>query len=355
MPRILNSVPVASITISDHNLTIAQIVSIVRLIVINKAFPFDLHPNNQLYVGTTNQIVIIDFGKTSGVIPSDDNNSYIDNSDKTELYGLITSNYEPRLFALSRQFESNKGNTDAAAISRMESDICEYMSNVLVWIKGVEDMCIRKRLDKLHHQGMSYVDDKYFKMKKFIDDIVNMSDGRAKCGLLMESFKKISDSIQVTNRAISKSSIDTVISEGRIIGFHGVNASNFECSSIPDRIGNFPINKVEPPTNTPGASAASNANGSSPSTSISTPTPTNTNTITNTSSDSTTSTGSSGYFSSSASNSEPTINYLDAERGYGWGGGARKQSRRKQSRRKQSRRKQSRRKQSKKRRRTSKK
>ena len=333
MPMVLNSIPVSQIQISDDKLRIETTTSVVRLVVIDKAFPFDLHTNNRLYVTDptnplNNRVVLIDFGRTSGLRPDDDDNSYIDKQDRITLYELITSNYELRLNRLSRSFESNKNN--AAATAAMEGEICQYMKEVLEWIKNVEIQCNQKREQMLH--GGHLDPDKAYKMK-FIDIILNTPDERARCGLLMESFKNLSDSIKVTNPAINKRAIDAVIREGRIIGFHDVGARDFECSRIPDRIGSFTINKIEPPqqlgtqTNPRAASASSSDDSRTASYADS-----RTASYSRTAADSYT-TSYSPYFNSSSGPKEAP------------GGGALKQSRRKQSRRKQSRRKQSRRKQ----------
>ena len=344
MPRILNSIPVAQIQISDDKLRIETIVSVVRLVVIDKAFPFDLHTNNRLYVSDAtnpinNRIVLIDYGRTSGLRPDDDDNSYIDKQDRTALYRVITSSYEPHLYRLSRLFESNKDNP--AAISGMEGEICEYMKEVLEWIKNVEIQCNQKRELRVYNKRV-HANDAY-KMK-FIDIILNTSDERAKCQLLMDSFKKISASINKPNPAIGKRTIDTVISQGRIVGFHGVDASDFECSMIPDRIGSLTINKIEPQTPQPQIGTQTNPHtasgvGYSPTASAHGYTPTaSAHSYSPTASYSPTDSAASYYPSVSYT---PTVSH--PEWLFGPGGGPRKQSRRKQSRRKQSRRKNKRR------------
>ena len=354
MPMVLNSIPVAQIQISDDKLRIETTTSVVRLVVIDKAFPFDLHTNNRLYVTDptnplNNRVVLIDFGRTSGLRPDDDDNSYIDKQDRIILYELITSNYEPRLYGLLRSFESNKNN--AAATAAMEGEICQYMKEVLEWIKNVEIQCNQKREQML--RGRQLDPDEAYKMK-FIDIILNTPDERARCGLLMESFKNLSDSIKVTNPAINKRAIDTIISQGRIIGFRGVVASDFECSRIPDRIGNFTINKIEPQPNPQAASAASSSTASYtgtasyPTGTASYPTASYTGTASYPTGTASYPTGTASYPTGTASYTGTTYSpYFGSYSGPNEapGGGALKQSRRKQSRRKQSRRKQSRRKQ----------
>lgn len=232
MPRISGSIPMAGITIT-WDIVAEQIASVLQIVIKQKSIPFDLHSNNQLFNPTTGNLVIIDYGRTSGLLEPGD--EFLDTPTKQQILHKITTEYEILFNGLEHEYTDILYDPN----NKLHRHICQYMSSVLSWIKEIEI-----------HGNMTRFPGRYdsnpetASRMKFIGSVMTLPPDE-QCRVFYNAFKKLVDSIVVSDEELTHSRIREYISEGRIIGFRGVTSGDFYCD-IPHSIGSFIMHTTEP-------------------------------------------------------------------------------------------------------------
>ena len=232
MPRISGSIPMAGITIT-WDIVAEQIASVLQIVIKQKSIPFDLHNNNQLFNPTTGNLVIIDYGRTSGLLEPGD--KFLDTPTKQQILTKITTEYE----VLFNRFEQEYTDIPYDPNNELHDRICEYMREVLLWIKEIE---IHGNM--IYFPGRYVSDPEEASRMKFIVSVMKLPPGN-QCQLFYNAFKKLVGSIDVSDEELTYSRIREYISEGRIIGFGDVTSGDFYCD-IPHSIGSFIMHTTEP-------------------------------------------------------------------------------------------------------------
>ena len=211
-----------------------QIASVLKMIIWHKGMPFDLHENNQLLDMMNDELVIIDYGRTSGLLEPGDN--FLDSASKRRIYDEITGKYEPEFNRLEGEYSKNPS---IDANSKLYQEICRYMNAVLAWVKEIEIRGNMRRFPKRYDSNPEDASKMTFIRK------IMMLDPVTNCEVLYTAFKKLVEYNKVKNRGLTQHEISKFIKEGRIIAFERVEPVAFYCD-IPQQIGPFQMETTEP-------------------------------------------------------------------------------------------------------------